>query len=219
VSFGGGEPTLYPRFVELCQHTACKTQLSVTFTTHGHHIDDAMADELRGSVHFIRVSMDGVGHNYESIRRRPFHDLVARMKLVRTIASFGINFVVNERTLPDLNEAVAIAADLGCSELLLLPQMAARGCSRVDYDTLQGLRGWVEAYRGSLKLCINERDAEGFHTCDPVATERGLRAYAHVDAKGVLKPSSYHTTGVPIGTGDLLNALDRLAHNHSENET
>jgi MoaA/NifB/PqqE/SkfB family radical SAM enzyme len=195
------------------------TQLSVTFTTHGHNINDAMADELRGNVHFIRVSMDGIGHNYESIRQRPFHELVVRMKLMRTLASFGINYIVNEHTLPDLDEAVAIAADLGSCELLLLPQMASHRCPQVDDVTLQGLRRWVEAYRGSLRLCINEESAEGFHTCNPVAAERGLHAYAHVDAEGVVKPSSYHATGVAIGAEGLLNALDRLAHNHLENET
>jgi MoaA/NifB/PqqE/SkfB family radical SAM enzyme len=219
VGFGGGEPTLYPEFARLCQHAARETQLSVTFTTHGHHIDEAMADELRGTVHFIRVSMDGVGHTYESIRRRSFHHLLARMKLVRTIASFGVNFVVNEHTLPDLDEAVAIAADLGSRELLLLPQVATRRCSQVDDDTLQSLRRWAEAYRGSMRLCINEGSAEGFPTWDPVATERGLRAYVHVDAAGVLKPSSYHATGVPIDAEGVLSALDRLAHNLAENET
>src|SRR5690606_21584969 len=105
VGFGGGEPTLYPGFARLCQHAARDTQLSVTFTTHGHHIDEVMADELRGNVHFIRLSMDGVGQTYETIRRRSFDDLLARMKLVRTIASFGVNFVVNDHTLPDLDEA------------------------------------------------------------------------------------------------------------------
>ncbi len=219
VGFGGGEPTLYPEFASLCQHAARETQLSVTFTTHGHHIDQAMADELRGAVHFIRVSMDGVGHTYESIRRRSFHDLLERIKLVGTIATFGVNFVVNEHTLPDLDRASAIAADLGSSELLLLPQLATGRCSEADGDTLQGLRRWVDAYRGSMRLCINEGSAEGFPTCDPVATERGLRAYAHVDATGVLKPSSYHATGVPIGAEGVLIALDRLAHNLVENET
>lgn len=218
VAFGGGEPTLYPRFVQLCQHAAGETQLSVTFTTHGHNIDEAMADALRGSVHFIRVSMDGIGHTYESIRRRSFQDLLARMKLVRTIASFGVNFIVNEHTLPDLDEAVAVVADLGGCELLLLPQMATRRCSRIDDETLQGLRRWVEAYRGSLRLCINEGSAEGFRTCDPVAAERGLRAYAHVDAAGVLKPSSCHETGVPIGAEGLLSALDQLTASPAEDD-
>ena len=219
VAFGGGEPTLHPHLVELCQYAARETQLSVTFTTHGHHIDEAMVDRLRGSVHFIRVSMDGIGHTYESIRRRSFRDLLDRMKLMRKIADFGVNFLVNEHTLPDLDEAVAIAADLGCCELLLLPQMANRRCSQVDDETLQGLIRWVEAYRGSMRLSINEGSADGFPTCDPVAAERGLRDYAHIDAAGVLKPSSYHATGIPISADGVLSALDRLANNLTGNDT
>lgn len=218
VGFGGGEPTLYPEFASLCQHAARKTQLSLTFTTHGHYIDDAMAGELRGSVHFIRVSMDGVGETYEAIRRRSFADLLARMKHVRTIARFGVNIVINERTLSDLDKAASIAADVGACELLLLPQMATRRCSGVDDDTLEGLRRWVDAYRGNLKLCINEGSAEGFPTCDPLEKERGLRAYVHVDATGVLKPNSYAVEGVPIGDGGVLSALGRLAQNLAEED-
>lgn len=219
VGFGGGEPTLHRDFVELCQHAARETRLSVTFTTHGHHIDDALAEGLRGSVHFIRVSMDGVGATYEAIRRRSFRELQRRMKVVRTICRFGINIVVNERTLPDLDDAAAVAADLGASELLLLPQAPVRTQPGIGDHTLQGLRRWVEAYTGPTKLCINEASADGFPTCDPLPEERGLRAYAHIDAAGVLKSTSYHATGVPIGADGVLHALDRLAGELAENDT
>ena len=40
IGFGGGEPTLYPEFVKLCQYAAHQTRLSVSFTTHGHHVDN-----------------------------------------------------------------------------------------------------------------------------------------------------------------------------------
>src|SRR5689334_18091084 len=36
VGFGGGEPTLYPQFVDLCREIHDCTELAVTFTTHGH---------------------------------------------------------------------------------------------------------------------------------------------------------------------------------------
>lgn len=219
VGFGGGEPTLYPRFVELCQHAVRETQLSVTFTTNGHQIDEATADELRGNVHFIRLSMDGVGPTYESIRRYPFDDFLSRMKLVQTIAKFGVNFMVNEHTLPDIDQVASIAAEFGSSELLLLPQMATPICSQVGDETIHGLQRWVEAYRGNLRISINEGSAEGFHTCDPVAAERNLSAYAHIDAVAMLKPNSYNATGVPIGTDGVLVALEQLYHNYSENET
>jgi MoaA/NifB/PqqE/SkfB family radical SAM enzyme len=218
VGFGGGEPTLHPEFVKLCQYAAHQTRLSVSFTTHGHHVDAEMADHLRGSIHFFRVSMDGVGATYESIRRRSFAELLVRLKDVRTISRFGVNVVVNEHTLPELDEVARVAADAGACELLLLPQMPVRSVLAASVETLQGLRRWVEGYKGPLRLCINESSAEGFPTCDPLAQERGLRAYAHIDATGVLKPSSYADTGVQLGDGDVLRALAQLEHDLEEND-
>lgn len=211
VGFGGGEPTLYPEFQSLCWHVARNTGLSVSFTTHGHHVDKTLAEGLQGSVNFIRVSMDGVGATYEYIRRRPFPDFLARLKHIRSISRFGINFVVNERTLPDLNEAVTIAADAGASELLLLPQVPVFGSPAPPLDILERLRQWVDSYSGPLKLCINEMSAESFQTCDPLAKEGGLYAYAHIDAAGVLKSSSYEKAGVQIGDGSVLRAIDKLS--------
>lgn len=219
VGFGGGEPTLHPEFVKLCQYAAHETQLSVSFTTHGHHIGNELAERLRGSVHFIRVSMDGVGATYESIRRRSFTDLLERLEDVQSISRFGVNVVVNEYTLPELNQVARVSADAGACELLLLPQMPVRSVRAASGDTLQGLRHWVDDYKGPLKLCINELSAEGFPTCDPLVQERGLRAYAHIDAKGVLKPSSYSDTGVQLSDSSVLQALDQLAHHLGENDT
>lgn len=218
VGFGGGEPTLYRDFVKLCQYTAHETRLSVSFTTHGHHIDSELAGRLRGSVHFIRVSMDGVGATYESIRRRSFSELLARLGHVRAISRFGVNVVINERTLPDLDEVARVAADAGACELLLLPQMPVRSVKAIALATVHDLRRWVDRYGGPLKLYINEASAEGFPTCDPLIEERGLRAYAHIDAMGVLKPSSYAETGVLLGEDGVLRALDQLAHDLAEND-
>lgn len=219
IGFGGGEPTLHPEFVKLCQYAAHETQLSVSFTTHGHHIGNELAERLRGSVHFIRVSMDGVGATYESIRRRSFTDLLERLEDVQSISRFGVNVVVNEHTLPELDQVACVSVDAGACELLLLPQMPIRSVRAASVDTLQGLRRWVDGYKGSLKLCINESSAEGFPTCDPLVQERGLRAYAHIDAMGVLKPSSYSDTGVQLSDGSVLQALDQLAHYLGENDT
>lgn len=218
VGFGGGEPTLYPEFERLCHYVARETRLSVSFTTHGHHIDGVLAEGLRGSVNFVRVSMDGVGTTYESIRRRSFPALLACLKYVRSISDFGVNIVINERTLLDLDEVAIVAADAGASELLLLPQVPVRGVPAIPPDTLQALRRWVDSYRGALKLCINEMSADGFHICDPLAKERGVLAYAHIDAMGVLKPYSYAETGVQLGEGSVLSAIEQLAHDLAEND-
>lgn len=216
IGFGGGEPTLYPEFVKLCQYAAQETRLSVTFTTHGHHIDEELAERLRGSVNFIRVSMDGVGTTYEAIRRRPFSELLARMEHIRSVANFGINTVVNHYTLLELDDVARVAMNVGACELLLLPQIAVPKAQGISADTLQGLLHWVETYRGPLKLCISEMNAAGFPTCDPLAEERGLRAYAHIDAMGVLKSSSYAEAGVSLCDISVIEALTELARDMGE---
>lgn len=77
VGFGGGEPTLHPRFVELCAHTARHTRLAVTFTTHAHRLTERLLTGLTGNVHFIRVSMDGVGrHTKGSAANNSMHCVV-----------------------------------------------------------------------------------------------------------------------------------------------
>ena len=109
VGFGGGEPTLYRRFAELCAHTFRNTGLAVTFTTHGHHLDDTLLAQLKGNVHFIRISMDGIGPTYERLRGRSFEVLARRLTAVKKTAPFGINYVVNSCTLPDIDSAAVFA--------------------------------------------------------------------------------------------------------------
>ena len=76
VGFGGGEPTLYPKFAEICEFTANETDLAVTFTTHGHRLTDDLLSNLKGNVNFIRISIDGVGTTYEKFRGRKFDKLI-----------------------------------------------------------------------------------------------------------------------------------------------
>lgn len=216
VGFGGGEPTLYGRFAELCRYTAQKTHLALTFTTHSHHLDDALVTALAGSVNFVRVSMDGVGTTYEALRGRPFVALRRRLEMVRTLAPFGINFVVNARTLPDLDGAIAVAAETGAAELLLLPEQPVRGAGGIDSHTAHALSCWVAQYRGATPLTVSEAGADGLPTCNPFVDETGLRAYAHIDASGVIKHSSYDRSGVAIGTKSVMRALEMLRMRQEE---
>ncbi len=210
VGFGGGEPTLHPDFPELCRQVAQKTGLAVTFTTHAHRLDDRLAADLKGSVHFVRVSMDGVGATYEKIRARPFASLQRRIETVRNLAPFGINFVVNAVTLPDLNAAIAIASEAGAAEFLLLPEQPVRGRSGIESATIEALRGWVNSFKGTIPLSVSETGSPGLPTCNPLAGETGLRAYAHIDASAVLKETSYDDTGVSIDTSGVMQALKIL---------
>jgi MoaA/NifB/PqqE/SkfB family radical SAM enzyme len=210
VGFGGGEPTLYPSLADICQYAAQKTGLAVSFTTHAHHLNTRLVQKLKGNVHFLRVSMDGIGRTYETLRGKSFQAFIKQLNYVREIAPFGINFVVNIKTIHDLDNAVAIAHNEGAAEFLLLPEQPVLGIGGINGETMHTLRAWVSAYRGRMRISISDTCAENFPVCNPFSKESGLFAYAHIDADGVLKRSSYDLKGVPIGGGSVIKALQNL---------
>lgn len=210
VGFGGGEPTLYKRLVELCYYAVTRTNLAVTMTTHAHILSDRLLGELAGNLHFIRVSMDGVGSTYESIRHCPFDALITRIKAIRRVFKFGINFVVNSFTIGDLNAAVELAEDLGASEFLLLPEVPIGQGAGIDNETVNTLKKWVYGYNGSVPITVSEYGSDGLPTCNPFINENGLDAYAHIDAFGILKRTSYDLTGVTIRENGIMPALEKL---------
>jgi MoaA/NifB/PqqE/SkfB family radical SAM enzyme len=216
VGFGGGEPTLYRRLPEICRFVAMKTGLAVTFTTHAHHLNAGLLGQLSGYVHFVRVSMDGVGSTYELLRGRPFGDLRSRLSALRDVVPFGLNLVVNSQTLPDLDRAVDVAMEFGARELLLLPEQPVNGNGGIDPESAHSLRHWVKHYHRPVQLNVSEAGAEGMPYCSPTAAEKGLRAYAHIDASGNLKRSSYESQGVSIGASGLAQALEQLRNLHKE---
>ncbi len=210
VGFGGGEPTLSRHLPSLCRYVTRSTSMAATFTTHGHRFDDKLAAKLIRNVHFIRVSMDGVGTTYEWLRGRSFKAFLGQIPLISSIAPFGINFVVNEQTFGDLDEALALAVKLGAVEFLLLPEQPVNGSSGIDSSTTELFENWVASCESTIRLTVSEAGAAGLPTSDPLAKERGLCAYAHIDASGNLKRSSYDPFGVPIGAGGVLEALKVL---------
>lgn len=216
VGFGGGEPTLYPKLAEICAYTTHETGLAVTLATHAHNFNDKLVEELTGCVHFVRVSMDGVGSTYETLRGRSFDAFCSHLKYVRSIAPFGINYLVNSQTLSDLDDAIKFANDVGAAEFLLLPEISTKQSVGIDNDTNQALIKWVAQYQGTLRLAISETGSEGMPTCNPHVRDKGLQVYAHVDARGVLKRSSFDDKGVSISGYGIIRALQILDSTNRE---
>jgi len=211
IGFGGGEPTLHPQFAEICKFAAEETQMAVTLTTHGHRLLPTLLDRIAGYVHFIRVSLDGVGETYEALRGRRFPVLLERLLEARRLAPLGINVVVNESTIQELDSIVEVAQEIDASELLLLPQQATDVVEAASRAVCNKLERWVCSYKGKVRLAVNEVGSEHFPTCDPLPLETGLRAYAHIDASGLVRVSSYAGVGTGIGADGVMAAINRLA--------
>jgi molybdenum cofactor biosynthesis enzyme MoaA len=210
VGFGGGEPTAYRWFAQLCAQIAESTSMAVTFTTHGHRLTPPLADALRGSVHFARLSVDGVGATYERLRGRPFAAVSSAAALLRSVAPIGINVVVNADTIGELDDLAEFAADVGASELLLLPEQPTSATPGVSDAHAERLARWIRTARTQVRLAISRSGLEAsVPTVEVIPGERPLDAHMHVDATGVLRPHAYASTGTPI-KGSILDAVQAL---------
>jgi hypothetical protein len=210
LGFGGGEPTAHPELANVCQAIAEETSLAVSMTTHGHRFDAALADQLRGAVHFVRVSVDGLGATYEQIRNRPFDALERKLEIIAGVASFGINCVVTEQTVGELDTCLAWAERVGAEELLLLIEQPVGSRSGLPAAAHDRLVKWVAQARPSIRLAVGAMGAvEEMGLADPFGAEPPLEAHAHVDAAARLRPDAYAELGVEI-TGSIVEALHEL---------
>ena len=183
---------------------AAKTDLAISFTTHAHRLTPQLRDELIGAVHYIRVSLDGIGTTYERIRRRSFAKFLEQLEIVSEMCAFGINYVVNDATVVQLDEAAHLAFGSGATELLLLPEVSDLGLAE---STQKTMLDWVSANCGRLRLAISESGVtDEIPIADPFFTEKGTKAYIHVSASGKVSRASYEqdsAISIKAGAGIL----------------
>ena len=210
VGFGGGEPTAYRRFVQLCSDVAHSTSMAVTFTTHGHRLTPELVESLRGAVHFVRLSVDGVEATYERLRGRPFAAVVQAAGLLSSLAPFGINAVINADTVGELDDLAEFADRVGASELLLLPEQPTAASPGISDADAERLVEWAATARNKVRLAISRTGLEAaLPTAEAVPGERPLDAHMHVDATGVLRPHAYAPTGLSVGDS-IMEAVQAL---------
>ena len=207
VGFGGGEPLLHPDFSTICDFAHSRTGMACTITTNGTLLSEEMVESIRGNVDFCRISMDGWGEVHERSRGVPFDSLVSTIGNVTGRLRVGINYLVNDETVGDLERVVHLLASLSVEELLLLPEIGARGENLLSESGISFLRRWVASYGGPLRLRGSE------HTCAEILPsilppgDKDLFRYVHVDANGIMKPDSFASAGIPIGSGSFLDAF------------
>jgi hypothetical protein len=109
LAFGGGEPTVFPRFAELVRAVWTETGLCPSFTTNGSRLTPALLRSLRGSYGQIQLSI------YDD---DDYHAVIELLAAER--ARFGLNYLVTPARLPTLEADVAAFAARGVRDILLL---------------------------------------------------------------------------------------------------
>jgi MoaA/NifB/PqqE/SkfB family radical SAM enzyme len=109
LAFGGGEPTVFPRFAELVRAIWTETGLSPSFTTNGSRLTPELLRELRGKLGQIQLSI------YDDDDYLAVIDLLAAERV-----RFGLNYLVTPARLRTLELDVAAFAARGVRDILLL---------------------------------------------------------------------------------------------------
>lgn len=201
VGFGGGEPLLHSRIVDLCRYLAKNTEMACTMTTNGDFLTREMVNRLRGSVNFIRVSTNGAEGGLGIL---PY--LCGRIRC-------GINYLVNEDSFALLERVIGEYEDMGVQEVLLLPQMSVGGCPGADSSLISKIDDFLAKKRFRIRLSVSAVWVEHIHSAVEIPGDQGVRQYLHVSARGILKCSSFESAGVKIGKGGIMSAIGKVYEN------
>lgn len=109
LAFGGGEPTLFPRFGELLHAIWDQTGLCPSFTTHGKRLDAGFLRAIRGAYGQLQVSV------YDEDDTLGIVDL-----LVAERAQFGLNYLVTPRRVRSIEADVHAFLARGVTDILFL---------------------------------------------------------------------------------------------------
>jgi len=183
--------------------------LAVTFTTHGHRLTPGLTDALRGSVHFARLSVDGVGVTTSGSGTGRYGGPCGG-RLLRSVAPIGINAVVNADTIGELDYLAELAADVGASELLLLPEQPTPATPGISDADAERLVGWLRTVRTRVRLAISRSGLEAsVPAVEVIPGERPLDAHL-LRRRDRCPPSKrVRVGGTPI-EGSILDAVQTL---------
>jgi hypothetical protein len=97
-----------------------------------------------------------------------------------------------------------------------LPEEATLRTGGIDRKTRSILQEWMAKYCGHIPLTVSRNGAAGLPTCNLFSEETGLNAFAHIDASGILKTSSYDVKGIQILENGVMAALNKLPISNQE---
>lgn len=215
VGLGGGEPLLHPDFADICRFIHQQTDMACTVTTNATLLTEELLETVSIDIDFCRISMDGWGETHQRLRGVSFDSLTTRLENAAKAMSVGVNYLVNDDTVYELPQVVPILESFGVLELLFLPEIGPDRKRSVTAKTMAELRKWIQGYEGPMRIRASESACDSSFPAVFPPGDCSLQQYVHVDANGIMKATSYASSGIPIGEGSFLNAFERLKEGES----
>jgi MoaA/NifB/PqqE/SkfB family radical SAM enzyme len=208
IAFGGGEPTLHPDLIEICEKLWTETQLGISVTTHGHNLNADFVSKLKDNLSFIRVSIDGVEPIYSQLRKRPLDNLLPKLRLLNGQIPFGINAVVNKLTLNRLDDLKSLFLEYGAFELLLLP-MWHKGKYVLSDNEWSVLNQWIEKNYKEIPIRISSESKKYLNLPFLFDNEEWDNNYGFIGIDKTLRKNSFTKNGLSIDQYDTFELLLR----------
>lgn len=217
IVLGGGEPTLYPRFAELIRDIHDSTRLAVGFTTHGHHLQPSLLEQIWPLVSRIRISIDALEPEYSRIRGKPLKAISNLLAEHELKDKFAVNAVILPGRVRQTAEVLEFALDHGIREVLLIP-VHSKGLSLLSVNDESQVRQLVHEWRTKLRINVssNFRSLGEFPILQ--TSEPGELLFAHLSADKHLRLNSYESGGIPVPNPQRLSSACNMLYSNEDSQ-
>lgn len=197
ITFGGGEPTLYPNFIELCKWIWHNTLLGISFTTHGHKLDENFVREISGNISIIRISIDGIEPRYSEIRGKSLNVLLEKISYLTKKIPFGINCVVSKNETIELENVIELAIEIGAENVLIIPEHH-NGVFQLTDEDWGCLDSIIKKYDKKIELLVTHDAAPFINSKTLEIADSNEFLFSHISADNKIKLNSYDKDGIQI---------------------
>ncbi|WP_312173024.1 radical SAM protein [Chryseobacterium sp.] len=206
IALGGGEPTLHPDLIEICETIWTQTNLGISITTHGHNLNADYISRLKGFISFIRVSIDGIEPIYSKLRKKPLDNLLPNLKMLKGNIPFGINAVINKLTVNKLDDLKSLFYEYDAFELLLLP-MWHKGKFVLTEDDWLILNDWIKKNHSLLPIRVSSEAKKYLNLPYLFDSEDWDNDYGFIGIDKTLRKNSFTRDGLNIKKYDTFSNL------------
>ncbi|MCD9141455.1 radical SAM protein [Streptomyces albireticuli] len=238
VTLLGGEPFVYRELPQVVRHAKHDLGMQVEICTNGYRIERRLA-EIAGDVDFLRISLEGIGHTNDTLRKRgSFAAALQSMEAARSLGvATGSTMTVNRQNIDEVIPLAKLLEDSGARQLKLHCLRPIGNAADHPELTITDTAAYARLREqlADAALCIDvvvdeDLSGEGSQvTCAPVQNEKSVeriesdpRGALTLSCKAVGKDAhafwydkkNGHIEYRPTGTDEIALAIPDVVYSH-----